>query len=76
MKLGRWTSTTYKTLLSKSPPPLGPNFELFKIQMKFGQAHHFFFFSSLFFPLSLQNDQEATLADHLSLPLLFSLSYS
>jgi hypothetical protein len=72
----RWTSTTCKTLLSQSPPPLGPKFELFKIQMNFGQILLFFFFSSPFFPLSLQTDQEATLAGHLSLPLLFSLSCS
>jgi hypothetical protein len=40
--------------------------------MNFGQTPHFYFFSSLFFPLSLQTDQEITLAGHPSL----SLSYS
>jgi hypothetical protein len=39
----RWTSTTCKTLLSQSPPPLGPKFELFKIQMNFGQILLFLF---------------------------------
>jgi hypothetical protein len=41
--------------------------------MNFGQTPHFFFFSSLFFPLSLQTDQEITLAGHPSLSLSYSL---
>jgi hypothetical protein len=46
-----------KTLLKHSPPPLDQNFELFKIQMKFGRIHqNLLLFFSFSFP-HLQIDQ-------------------
>jgi hypothetical protein len=61
-----------KTLLKPSPPPLGQNFALFKIQMKFGRIHQIFFFSFSFSPFSLQNSTKSHPSRLLSLPLSYS----
>jgi hypothetical protein len=66
LKIGGCLAIHLKTLLKHSPPPLDQNFELFKIQLKFGQIHQTFFFSFIFSLTHLQIDQVTqVLASHL-----------
>jgi hypothetical protein len=66
LKLGGCLAIYLKTLLKPSPPPLDQNFEIFKIQLKFGQIRQTFLFSFLFSLTHLKIDQVTqVLASHL-----------
>jgi hypothetical protein len=55
LKLGGCLAIHLKSSLSQSPTPLGSNFDLFKIQPKFGQTSHSFLSFSLNLSHSLAN---------------------